>query len=520
MAFPTGWVQHKITIDYTKVSGPLTDFPVYLKSDNFLPGIWGSANSDGSDLRFSLDSAGGTVLDREVVQWGTASGTSGTAQVWVKLPSVSSTADTDFYVWFNNGTATNTSGTGVWSNGFQGIWHLQSAGTGVDSSYNSYNLTAYNTPTLVDGVVGSAVDFDNAGTQYMRIADASCPNLEISSDQTWATWVYFNSDTAGNQILISKRNGAESNQLYVTSSTGQVVYVLTGLTTNNQVTNTAIGTFTTGSWYLLAGRYNSTAGTLSLYVNGTIAEVEAGGTKNDSNADFQLSGRADTNGGVIDARLDESWVTNDFKSDDWLNTTRENMLNAATFSTPSVSATTYNRSILDNIGITDTLIRTAEFFREDQNTVGLTDSLDSAAVYLRSPGQDTVGLTDYFAYIVAVTRSLFDDMGITDNVERLVGFSRNMVNTIGLTDTVLRTVNSYRDITDNVGLTDSLVFQVITDYVRNLSDSIGITDSLISIVSSPDVFTPTIEFYQIDTVVPEIEGIDENIPPMYDVIDG
>lgn len=109
MAFPTDWLRKQaITIDNTKVSGSsaLTDFIVRVTLDHLDAEIVdagaNSALNGGGDLRFSSDSAGVTQLACEVVSFVTnASAPSRECEVYVKVPSVSSSVDTTFYIWYD-----------------------------------------------------------------------------------------------------------------------------------------------------------------------------------------------------------------------------------------------------------------------------------------------------------------------------------------------------------------------------------------------------------------------------------
>lgn len=105
MAFPNGWEYRKaITIDSTSVSEDLTDYQVKvsLTSSNF---DFTKANSDGSDIRFTSDD--GTTLLSYWIENYDSSGQ--TATIWVKIPTISSSSDTIFYIYYGNSSATSES---------------------------------------------------------------------------------------------------------------------------------------------------------------------------------------------------------------------------------------------------------------------------------------------------------------------------------------------------------------------------------------------------------------------------
>ena len=120
-----------ITIDDTKVSpcsSNITDFPVLISitGDANLKTVANGghvANSNGYDIVFRA-SNGLTALDHEVESY---DGTAGTLVAWVKVPTLSYTADTTIYIYYgNSGISSDQSNpTGVWDANFKGVWHLK-----------------------------------------------------------------------------------------------------------------------------------------------------------------------------------------------------------------------------------------------------------------------------------------------------------------------------------------------------------------------------------------------------------
>ena len=94
--YNASWQYRKtITIDYTKVSGSQTNFPVLinLTSDSDLAA---HARSNGFDILFT-SSDGTTKLSHEIEKYTSATGE---LVAWVKVPSLSSTADTVLYMYY------------------------------------------------------------------------------------------------------------------------------------------------------------------------------------------------------------------------------------------------------------------------------------------------------------------------------------------------------------------------------------------------------------------------------------
>jgi hypothetical protein len=92
-----------ITIDHTKVSATLTNFPILISisDDNDLKNHVTSVN--GYDLVFKDGS--GTKLAHELERW---DGSTGSLVAWVKIPFLSSVTDTVIYMWYgDNGVTTS-----------------------------------------------------------------------------------------------------------------------------------------------------------------------------------------------------------------------------------------------------------------------------------------------------------------------------------------------------------------------------------------------------------------------------
>src|SRR3990167_1441524 len=136
--FNDSWHFRKaITIDATKVSsGPHTDFPVLvnLTSDSSLAA---NAQADGDDILFT-SSGGATQLKHEIEKYGSSTGA---LVAWVKVPSLPSSTDTVFFMYYGNGSATSQQdATNVWANGYEAVYHLN-GDSFLDSTSNARNAT-------------------------------------------------------------------------------------------------------------------------------------------------------------------------------------------------------------------------------------------------------------------------------------------------------------------------------------------------------------------------------------------
>ena len=159
----------QLTIDYTKVacSSGVTEFPVLismsgvteLKTTSYTGGHVQS--SSGYDIIFRA-SNGVDQLYHEIESY---SGSAGTLAAWVRVPTVSGTADTTIYMYFGNQCITSappsTFTTEVWDDNYMGVWHLkESSGNFADSTSNGNTGTDLVSATGKTGKIGSGQQFD------------------------------------------------------------------------------------------------------------------------------------------------------------------------------------------------------------------------------------------------------------------------------------------------------------------------------------------------------------------------
>lgn len=157
----------QITILSSRVEAPqggvLADFPVLFSVVD--PDIAARASADGGDIHFT-GADGASRLDHEIEKWIPATGE---LVAWVKIPSLPSSADTVFFVYYGvPAAASPASPQGVWSSDFVGVWHLaeepdpDTAG-GVRDSTTGNDGTAHSSmgpEDRVAGRIGDAFDLD------------------------------------------------------------------------------------------------------------------------------------------------------------------------------------------------------------------------------------------------------------------------------------------------------------------------------------------------------------------------
>ena len=100
--FDEGWQYRKeITIDATKVTANLTNFPVLIAITD--TNLASDAQPDGDDILFT-GADGATQLDHEIESY---TDSTGDLVTWVEVPSLSSSTDTIIYMYYGNSGASN-----------------------------------------------------------------------------------------------------------------------------------------------------------------------------------------------------------------------------------------------------------------------------------------------------------------------------------------------------------------------------------------------------------------------------
>jgi len=259
MAFPTGWGRKQtITIDNTKVSGSgsHTNLPVLITLDHLDSEIVdagsNSALNGGGDLRFSSDSAGTTQLSLDVVSFVTnATPGSRSCELWVKVPSVSTSVDTIIYVWYKKAAETQPA-VGA-SFGRYSVWtdydYVSHDGSKTESS-NGYTVIADGSGNYIStSPWGAATD-----SPHRRLSDASAVNN--TTNFTLQAW----HNGRENGTLICRRDGGTRQYQFLLTG-GRYEFLTTGFT------NVAATVVAPSGWAQVSAVVHSPTN-IDWYVNG------------------------------------------------------------------------------------------------------------------------------------------------------------------------------------------------------------------------------------------------------------
>ena len=177
MSWLSGWDKRiKLTIDYSKIDAALSHFPVtVILSSTHGDCVFDELTQDANRKKIAFTKSDGiTQLYGEIEKWDDANES---AIIHVSLSGwdISSSADTDFYMYYDVDHADNdsyigdidsTPGHSVWDSNFKFVGHMVDATTSTtkDSTSNGNDGTklSANNPIEAAGKVGKGQDFDGA----------------------------------------------------------------------------------------------------------------------------------------------------------------------------------------------------------------------------------------------------------------------------------------------------------------------------------------------------------------------
>jgi hypothetical protein len=192
----------EITIDHTKVSGTsnLINFPVLISI--FDSDLHTEVQEDGDDIAFTN---GTTWLHHEIELFNqTFNETHAQLIAWVRVPSLSHSTDTKFWMYYGNATIdAQENPHGVWDSSYLGIWHLKESGSGNVDEYNDSSIYKNHgqggegnssfIPTRVNGKIGYGQDFNDLDGYFDLIDCGDDPMFDITGNQiTLEAWVQHN----------------------------------------------------------------------------------------------------------------------------------------------------------------------------------------------------------------------------------------------------------------------------------------------------------------------------------------
>jgi hypothetical protein len=279
--------------------------------------------------------------------------TNGTCVLWVKVPSISSSANTSIWIWYHKTGETQPArdaefgGESVWS-GFSGSWHLEGDETGVGTEDVYIDMTANAnhgvdsvSATNKDGKIGKGQDFDGSDDNVIVPYNAA---LEPSNSMTLSMWIKRDGAQATYAAPITKNVNDGESQPYATylfqfnSTSDDILRFATGHDAGliNVVTSTTA--IADGVWNYVVGTYNDATNQQMIYVGTTSLSGDTvvnsrGALQSDVDHDLEFGSYWDSPDHIrfFDGNLDEVRLLDVYRSYDWLTVEINNQSDPNTF---------------------------------------------------------------------------------------------------------------------------------------------------------------------------------------------
>lgn len=319
-----------LTVDYTQVStNDQLNFAVLVSvADVGLKSIahGGHVHDDvnGYDILFASDAGITSLLNWEVESYDS---TNGILVAWVKIPTLSHTTNTVFYMQYGNPAIVSFQGgtaSTVWDANYLGVYHL-GAGLNVNDSKGLHNGTNHGATASTSGRIDGCGSFVAANSQYIDLASDMNPTAI-----TYSAWIKATSYPGTYTAIVGRRAGGNYSLLGTTGGSGLTVFMATTGGNSSYVGGPHV--LSTGVWYYVTAVYSSAVGLIG-YVN---AASDGAGVANGA----LLTGAGQTEigndiGGVglrfWDGLIDEVRISNIARSIDWITTEYNNQKSGSTF---------------------------------------------------------------------------------------------------------------------------------------------------------------------------------------------
>ena len=301
------WPYRKeITIDHTKISTTLSNFPILLKiTDSDLAS---KAQENGYDIYFTDNTD--TKLNHELERY---IGATGELTAWINIPSLSANSDTILYMYYGNANADDQENIETtWDSNYLAVHHLdETAGTIIDSTNHNNDGVPSGSPNQnVNGKIDGADAFDGVNDHF------TLPRVYTSENQfTMEAWIYAQ---AGARYIISQRS---SVGVFLQLTGNFLQYYINGISDGRSIS--------LNTWYHIVLTYDGS--TATLYTNGQI-RTKACTPPTWPNEGTYLGDRS-TGGRPFLGFIDEVRFSDSSRSSGWILTCYNNQNNPGSFYT-------------------------------------------------------------------------------------------------------------------------------------------------------------------------------------------
>ncbi|MCW5981703.1 MAG: DUF2341 domain-containing protein [Bryobacteraceae bacterium] len=285
-----------------------------------------------------------TKFDHEIEHF---SGATGKLAAWVRVPMLSSAANTTVYLYYGNSGATNQQNpSGVWEANYVGVWHLgngestaanfyrDSSGGGNHGTLIDANGKATNTPAAA---VADGMAFAGDKDARIRMASAAALNNLAANGMTVEVWAQQDSRNRGYSWprLVDKNNETGGGWKLLRNATDGIVFA-SRWSDLDQTWQAGAADNTKPAYMAVTYDGSSAANDPAMYQDGerqaiVLQSARPAGTLN-ADASVQLTFANHANGNrAFDGSLDEVRISKTIRSEGWIQTTYNTIQSPQTF---------------------------------------------------------------------------------------------------------------------------------------------------------------------------------------------
>ena len=265
-----------------------------------------------------------------------------TIDMWVKIPSLSSSSDTDIYLYYGNPSASSqATTTGVWDSNYKGVWHLAEDPNAVGANDSTSNNNDGTGSTMESGdlAIGkTGLNLDFLSNDYIEVADATSLKPDYITVSAW-----IKTDSVDGEAIVSKTEAGgyllsawypDTDYLYFTNRIDGTYY---SASSSKALVNDS-------TWHYVVGTYDGA--NVQIYVDGILQDTEPKiGVidHGDSPPALRIGAEAgDDIQNCFNGSIDEVRISDIARDSDWISTEYNNQNSPSTFYSVGSEETAYS----------------------------------------------------------------------------------------------------------------------------------------------------------------------------------